>query len=192
MSNDLISHKMKGFIMKKITVCAILACCAAALFAGEIEINNTLKNSKIGASAPVGWIINGDVKVLGKGEIIQGSERDEKAFKIVTTKKGTAFYRLAATPAKAGDKVKISVDAKGKGKAVVGFYTYTGAAGYFSAVDAEKTITLTDKFQEYEFEFVVKNGKQGQTCDNIRFFLRAAANTEVTFEDIEFEVEKAK
>ena len=67
--------------MKKFTVCAILACCAAILSAGDIEIKNTLKNSKIGAEKPIGWQLNGNPKILGKGEIIQGSEKDEKAFK---------------------------------------------------------------------------------------------------------------
>lgn len=176
--------------MKKFTVCAILACCAAILSAGDIEIKNTLKNSKIGAEKPIGWQLNGNPKFLGKGEIIQGSEKDEKALKIVTQKNGTAFYRLNATPAKAGDKVKISADVKGKGKVTLGFYTYVGLAGYFSAVDAEKTVDLTDTFKEVEFEFVVKNGAKGQVCENIRFFVKAQPNTEVVVEDLEFEVDK--
>ena len=177
--------------MKKFTACAIIACCAAILAAGEIKINNTLKNSKIGADKPAGWNLNGKPELLGKGEIIQGSEKDEKAFKIVTRKNGTSFYRLTPVPAKAGDKVKISADIKGKGKATLGFYTYVGIAGYFPAVDAEKTFELTDNFKEVEFELVVKNGAKGQVCENIRFFVRAQANSEVIFEDLEFEVEKA-
>lgn len=178
--------------MKKFSVFAILASCAAVLFAGEIEINNTLKNSKIGDSAPIGWRMNGNPKFLGKGEIIPGDEKDEKAFKIVTTKNGTAFYRLIGTPAKAGDKVKISAEVKGKGTAILGFYTYVGNTGYFPAVDAEKTVTLTDKFQDVEFNFTVKNGAKGQVCETIRFFVKAAPNTELIVQDLEFEVEKAK
>ena len=176
--------------MKKIFTLAVF-CCAAAIFAAEIEIKGTFNKSKIGSKAPSGWNLNGNNPKLGKGEIIQGSEKDEKAFKIVTTSHYTAFYRLTPTPANAGDKVKISVDVKGKGKAAVGFYTYTGPAGYFSAIDASRAITLTDKKQEIEFEFTVKDGAKGQKCDNIRFFIAAAPRSEVIFEDLELEVEKA-
>lgn len=182
--------KTKGNIMKKFTVCAILACCAAVLCAGDIEIDNTLKNSKIGADKPLGWALNGNAKTLGKGQIIAGSEKGEKAFKIVTQKAGTSFYRLSPTPGKPGDKVKISAEIKGKGRATVGYYTYTGASNYFPAVKASKTFTLTDQFQDIEVEFVIQKGAKGQSSDNIRFFVRAEANSEAIFEDLEFEVDK--
>lgn len=175
--------------MKKLIISAMTLCCAAIICASEIEIKNTLNKSKIGDKAPIGWRTNGNPANLGKGEIIQG--REEKAFKIVTTKNATGFYRLSGIKAKAGDKVKISAEVKGKGKFITGFYTYVGDATYFNAVDAEKSVVLTDKVQEIEFEFVVKNGKNGQICETIRPFIKADKNTEVIIEDLEIEVDKA-
>ena len=180
--------------MKKFIALAIVCSCAASLFAGEIEIKNIARKNKIGDKKIVNWQLNGNAKnpSYGTCEVIQGSEKDEKAVKIANAKIATAFYYLPGVSAKAGSKVKISADVKGKGTFLTGFYTYTGKVGYFPAVNAEKSVTLTDKFQEVEFEFIVSNGAKGQICETIRPFIKAGANSEVIIEDLEIEIEPAK
>lgn len=179
--------------MKKFIALAIICSCAASLFAGEIEIKNIFKNNKLGDKKIIGWQLNNAAhKDIGSCVIIQGSEKDEKAVKIVADKLPTAFYRSAASAAKADSKVKISAKVKGKGTFIAGFYTYVGVAGYFPAVDAEKSVALTDKFQEVEFEFTVKNGAKGQVCETIRPFIKAGVKSEVIVEDLEIEIEPAK
>ena len=70
--------------MKKFITLAIICSCAASLFAGEIEIKDIARRNKIGDKKIAGWQLNGNAKnpSYGTCEVIQGSEKDEKAVKI--------------------------------------------------------------------------------------------------------------
>ena len=176
--------------MKK-TVFAIICCCAAAVFAGELEIKDILKKSKIGAAAPVNWALNKKVDA-GTGIIIQGSEKDEKAFKITSPKVSTYFYSLVSYDAKLGDKVKISADVIGKGTFFAGFYIYNDKNQYIATVGSMKSYVLNGKKQEVEFEFIIPNGIKGEIAHHIRPALGISGGGEVIIEDLEVEIDYKK
>lgn len=174
--------------MKKL-ITLVVCCCCAAIFAGDVEIKDLLKRSKIGAAAMPGWGPNKSSKLIGKGVVVQGSEKDEKAFKITSDKVQTAFYKYSPIKVKAGDKVKISADVKGKGTFSAGFYTYMNGSKYFDSNGRIKNIKLNGQKQEIEFEFVVQNGKKGEVTDAIRPYVAAGAKSEVIIEDLEIEID---
>lgn len=178
--------------MKKIAL-AIVSCCAIALVAGDIEIKNSINKSKIGANSITSWTVNKSRKDLGKAEIIQGSEKNEKAFKITSNTQDVVYYRMIPINVKAGDKVEISAEIKGKstGKFYLGYYTYTDKNVYFEAVNAVKAFDVPATKQEVKAEFVVQNGAKGQVTSIIRPYVRIDANSEVIIEDLEIEVDKA-
>ena len=178
--------------MKKITI-ALLCGCAFALFAGDVELKNVINKSKIGDKTIRGWTVNKSRKDLGSAEVIQGSEKDEKAFKIIANTQDVCYYYLSGLKAKAGDKLEISAEIKGKsaGKFYLGYYTYTAKGVYFEAVQAVKSFAVTENKTEVKAEFVIQNGAKGQETACIRPFIRIDRQSEVIVEDIEVEVDYA-
>lgn len=174
--------------MKKF-IALLVCCCCTAVFAGDVEVKDVIKKSAMGAETIRGWGLNRSSKFVGTGKIVQGSEKDEKAFTITAGKARTAFYSYAALKAKAGDKIKISAEVKGKGIYVFGFYTYRNGNKFFASKNTLTTFTLTDKKQDAEFEFVIPNGIKGEITDHVRPFIAADSNSTVTIEDLEIEID---
>ena len=174
--------------MKKFVTLFVVCCCAAA-FAGDLEIKNVINKSKIGASSIASWGANKSNKLIGTGVIIQGSEKDEKAFKITSGKVATYFYSYPSYAAKAGDKIKISAEVKGKGTCIVGFYSYNKSNKFIPVANSRKFVKVDDKKQEIEAEFVITNGKKGEIVELVRPCIAADANSEVIIEDLEFEID---
>lgn len=175
--------------MKKI-ITLVVCCCCAAIFASDLELKNEINNSKIGDPLMKGWLLNQNRKEgLGTGIVIQGSENDSKAYKITSKKFPTFFFKRDAIRAKAGDKIKFSVDVKGRGTMIIGFYTYAHGNKFIDAVNTRKIFAVNGKEQEIEYEFTVPNGNKGDLTGTIRPFIAANANSEVIFEDLEIEID---
>lgn len=177
--------------MKK-TLIALTLCCAAILSARDITV--ALNSAKIGDATIPGWVINKSNKAAdyGKGEIIAGSEADEKAFKITPpADRATSFYTAAAHKAKPGDKVELSAKVKGKGSFSFGYYTYdaTGARFLSGVRNTSKSHPLKDEWTEVEIELVVGTSPQGE-IGMIRPVISVAKGAELIIEDIEIEIDE--
>lgn len=178
--------------MKKFIV-LLACCCCAAVFAANIEIKDVINKGKIGDKTLPGWTMNVvKGREIGSAVIIQGSESDEKAFKITSRKDRTSFFSKKHYIAKAGDKVKVSAVVKGKGSYVFGFYIYNVRNQFLNASSNHKTVPVSNRAKEVEFEFVVPNGVKGDVTTHIRPYVAAAPRSEVIIEDLEIEVESMK
>lgn len=178
--------------MKKI-ITLVVCCLCAAIFAANIELKNEIQNSKIGDSIIKGWLLNKNRKEgLGTGLVINGSKKELKAYKITSKKFPTFFFKRDAIRAKAGDKIKFSVDVKGKGSIIIGFYTYAHANKFIDTDNSRKIFAINAKGQEIEYEFTVQNGKKGDITGTIRPFIAANANSEVVFDDLKIEINYKK
>lgn len=183
------SRKKKGKIMKKF-IALIACCCCAAVFAGDVEIKDVINKGKIGDKKLPGWAMNVvKGRELGTAAIVQGSESDEKAFKITSGKDRTAFFSQKHYVAKAGDKVKVSAIVKGKGAFVFGFYIYNVRNQFLNASSNHKTVPVSSRAKEVEFEFVVPNGVKGDVTTHIRPYIAAGPRSEIIIEDLEIEID---
>lgn len=174
--------------MKK-TLMTLAVGCMALVSARDIPVQ--LEQAKLGADVIPGWTFNKSVKAFqGKGEIVIGSEADEKAFHVVTPAgKSTAYYMQAGVPVKVGEYLEISADVKGKGSITFSYYTYTDKDGFLSGVKAEsKTINLTGNWKEIKFKLKINPSTQG-VVSRIRPCFTVAPGSEVWIEDLELEID---
>jgi hypothetical protein len=177
--------------MKKLTICALLACFCAAFAAPETVA--TINDSKIGADIPAGWSTTVKKDSPIKREIIQGAAENGKAFKVVSPAgASSSYWRSRPLPAKPGDTIKVTMDVTGKGRFNFGYYNYIGASKYFDAVDATERLTLDGSKKTIEHTFTVKPGKKGEVCENVRPTFWFGPDSEVIVDNFKFEVIKAK
>ena len=174
--------------MKKF-IALVVCCCCAAVFAGDKEVKDIINKTQLGAKAPRGWTLYKLNKNVGTGVIVQGTEKDEKALKISAPNGVTYFFSLASHKVKAGDKVKISADVRGKGTFYVGCYSYDQKDKYLSVPGLMKSFTLLGVEREIEIEFVVANGKKGEITEAVRPVIGAGKGSELLIEDLEIEID---
>ena len=173
---------------------ALAICFAAVLSAGDVSV--PLNSAKIGDATIPGWVLNKSHKAddYGKGEVIAGSEADEKAFKVTPpADRGISFYSGKAYPAKVGYKLEFSADVKGKGTVTFGFYAYneTGNKYIGGLKNHTKTFQLTDKLTEVKAEIFVEATPLGE-IGAIRPVISVSKDSELVIEDIDIDIEDDK
>ena len=100
----------------------------------------------------------------------------------VTSRHGTCFRCSRKFPCRAGDTVKISFLAKGRGTARAGCYLYTAAKGWNGGT-AEDTFTLSDEWRLFEYDCKIKDKPAGETafCEVV---LGGGTGLEASFADV--------
>ncbi len=178
---------MKHFLFLAAMICGI------AVFAGDIDINGDFK--KVKGSMPEGWIQSKAkwAKPFSKVELLKSDKAN--ALKVISSKetKSTHIYSSKKISVKAGDKVKLTVKIKGKGKAGVGIYALGAKKWCFGSY---KTFPLTEKISEFTNTITIRDRKKGSKVTVIakscKVVLEIKADTEATFESVKVEVIPAK
>jgi hypothetical protein len=161
--------------------------CTIAVFAEAVEINGDFK--KVKGNKPVGWLQNKGnwAKPYGNVEAAEGT------LKITNTDKTkrTDSYSSKTITAKAGDKVKLTIKAKGKGTFGAGIYVYNEKSKWCGASYKKNKL----KPEMTEFTVIVpvkdrmKDGKVTVVAGKFKVVLQAISpNTEVIFESVKVEV----
>jgi hypothetical protein len=178
--------------MKHILFLAAMIC-GITTFAEAIDINGGFK--KIKGKMPLGWKQNTGswAKPLAKIELLKSDKGN--AIKVISGKetKASHVYSSKIIPVKAGDKVKLTVKMKGKGKAGAGIYAYGAKKWCFGSY---KTSKLTEKATDFitiiNIRDRVKDGKVEVVATKCKVILESKADTEVVFESVKVEVIPAK
>jgi hypothetical protein len=184
--------KQWRFIMKQLLFLAAMICGIAA-FAGDLDINGDFK--KVKGTMPLGWTQNKGswAKPFGAVELLKSDKGN--ALKITSAKetKATHVYSTKAIPVKAGDKVKVTIKLKGKGKAGGGVYAYGAKKWCFGSY---KSTGLKPETTEFTNIITIKDrkkdGKVTVVATKCKVVLEAKANTEAIFESVKIEVIPAK
>ena len=175
--------------MKK-TLLTLAVGCAALVSARDIPVQ--LERAAIGAAEIPGWTVNKSAKAddYGKGEIVVGSEADEKAFHaIAPAKRTSAYYMIAHTPVKVGEYLEFSADIKGKGTVTFSYYMYDAKGRFLSGVRPDrKVFTLTDRWTEVKFKLKIISSPEG-TVGKIRPCFTLSPGTDLLIEDLELEID---
>lgn len=165
--------------------------CGIAAFAEAVDINGDFK--KVKGSMPLGWTQNKGswAKPFGKTELADGK------LKITNTDKTkrTDVYSSTTIPAKAGDKIKVTVKLKGKGSASIGIYIYNEKGKWCSS--AYKGTTLKPEMTEFSAVLTVKDRlKDGEVqvkAAKCKVVMQAVKpGTEVVFESVKAEAVPAE
>ena len=176
--------------MKKTLIAVSLA--TVSLLSAR-DIKDYLDSAKIGAPMIPGWTINRSNKAAdyGKGEVVVGSEADEKAFKLTApADRSNAIYMLGSTSVKAGEFLEFSAKVKGKGTVTFTYYPYGIKGAFVSGVPVPtKTVVLTDKWTEVKGKLEVKNSKNGTIVGAIRPSIVLSKGGELLIEDIDLEID---
>ena len=176
--------------MKK-TLIALSLATLSLLSARDIKDN--LDSAKIGAPMIPGWTINRSSKApdYGKGEIVVGSESDEKALKLTApADRSNGIYMLSATTVKAGEFLEFSAKVKGKGSVTFSYYPYNAKGGFVGGVPVPyKAFTLTGEWVEVKCKLEVKDSKNGTAVVGIRPCLTLSKGGELMIEDIDLEID---
>jgi hypothetical protein len=134
-------------------------------FGGELNVNGSFaKFDKSGL--PVGWFQNRwkGYQPLGKIKTIAGENSGEHGVLLYDNKGkyGSCIMTHKKFQIKAGDKITIILNVKGKGVAEVGFHGYS-ADKRFTGLVQTKSFTLTEKWKTQQIEIVVSNSKKSPT-----------------------------
>ncbi|HCG26067.1 MAG TPA: hypothetical protein DE060_15655 [Lentisphaeria bacterium] len=185
--------------MKTAVIALVAVVAAGSLFARDLNINGEFKRLNTAGTAPLGWVKNyANQPNVGTFKVVPAREAGENAIQVTTTTRETPFYTAAAYPVKPGEIVKIEAKVKGKGTAGVAVYLYD-AKGYIFSGNLAK-VTATDVFTEVEGKHVVKNEyeitrngvKVKAVPTGVRIVFFAGTNSDITFEDVEAEIDAAK
>ena len=119
-----------------------------------------------------------------EGKYALVKEKDGKnTLKITSYKKRTHFYRGTKITAEAGDTLEVRLNAKGKGKGIIGFYSYGLGNSFLETLC--KTFTPQSDWKEYKFTFTIKDvNPKKPAAAFCRFLLGTNANSEVLFKDV--------
>jgi len=174
---------MKSLIFLTAMICGLVT------FAGDIDINGDFK--KLKGKMPVGWRQNTGAwaKPMAEIEILKSDKGN--ALKVSSSKetKASHVYSTKIIPVKKGDKVKLTVKMKGKGKAGIGIYVNGAKKWCFGSY---KTIKLTEKLSKFTnivtIRDRVKKGKVEVVATLCKVVLESKADTEVTYESVTVEV----
>ena len=177
--------------MKKLFafVACFFALCLVADEDIDLKINGDFKGSKLNAAQPVYWVKNyANNPKIGASRIIATNEPDEFALEVKTTAVATPFYSLPHR-AKAGDRVKISIDAKGSGQIMFKCYVYDANQKYVGILYG-KPIKLTSSlfFSEYKEVITLHEFPGKNPIGNVRIVFAALKDTNVVFKDVEAEL----
>jgi len=106
----------------------------------------------------------------------------------VTAQHGTCLRNYQKFPCKAGDTVRISFLAKGKGKARCGCYLYTEKNGW-NAGTPEKGFVLSDEWRLYEYDCLILDRNTGKTA-KAELVIGGEKGLEATVCDVRVAVER--
>lgn len=167
--------------------------CGIAAFAEDIDINGDFK--KIKGNMPAGWAQNKGswAKPLAAVELLKSDKGN--ALKVTSGKetKATHIYSSKIIKVKAGDKVKLTIKVKGKGKAGVGIYAHGAKKWCFGSYKSTK---LQEKATEFTNIIPIKDrkkdGKVTVVAETCKVVLEIKADTEAVFESVKVEVIPAK
>ena len=185
--------------MKTAVIALVAVAAAGSLFARDLNINGEFKRLDAAKTAPLGWIKNfANQPNIGTFKVVPAREADENAIQVTTTTRATPFYTAAAYPVKPGEIIKVEAKVKGKGTAGVAVYLYD-AKGYIFSGNLAK-VTATDVFTEVAGKHVVRNEyeiarngvKVKAVPTGVRIVFFAGTNSDITFEDVEAEIDAAK
>jgi len=177
--------------MKSIVLTAAAMIAAFALSADDdLKINGDFKGSNLGDASPAKWTKNFSTSPdIGKSTVVKGEKDGEFALQVTTGKRDTPFYS-GAFKASAGDTLEITADVKGKGKIQFSYYAYN-EKGQFLAGKGASLIDVNGDFAEYKSKIVIDEVKE-KTVAFVRIVFSAAPNSDVTFKDVEAEIEAKK
>ena len=175
--------------MKK-TLMTLAVGCMALVSARDIPVQ--LEQAKLGADVIPGWTFNKSVKAFqGKGEIVIGSEADEKALQLTApADRSNSIYMLGATAVNAGEFLEFSAKVKGKGTVTLSYYPYGEKGGFVGGVPVPyKAVVLGNNWVEIKCKLQVKNSNNGTLVKFIRPCISLSKGGELLIEDIDLEID---
>lgn len=191
----------------KWTLIFAVAMTAAALHAEKIDMNGDFEKCKAdsnGVILPEGWLINKGV--TKKSEIQITKETDEVrggkfALRIENEKDGTAYLmKWQQVSVKPGDKINLTVWAKGKGRIALGFITNGIPEGRKNSVFLGtsawpvKPVASEDKWVETKNSYTITElKKDGMVCGSLTLtpVIYVEKDAELYLDDYTFELIKA-
>ena len=172
---------------------------AAGLFADEdLEINGEFKLLNEAKNAPVGWEKSSAGQPgVGTFRVVAARESDENAVLITAQRRITALRTSKSFPVRPGNKVRLEVDVKGKGTAGVGLALYSADGAHITDIVVAKGMALPHKFLNIKGRCIISNEyavkRNGKTVRlvpaSLRVFFFAGRESEITFENVEAEVD---
>lgn len=160
---------------KSITItCMVISCLT---FAGDI-LNINGKFTKPVNNIPENWIMNTALP----GEIKVSKEDSRNILEVTSTKKQVHIYSKLREPAVAGDKIKISVNIKGSGKAILGLYLYDDN-GKWIGTNMLRTFEAEPDWKPLEVVCDLKNFNN-KTLGTVCVVLGVQKNSTISFAEL--------
>lgn len=179
-------QKRSDPIMKKILI-PVLLCAAALLTAAEISINGDFKGSPLNSAVPKGWILSPKAPAGPTGKIIKLAD-GKLALSITKGSRLSSFFTLPATPFVAGDKIKLSFRASGKGKIRIGYFGYNSKPSNFANLFGAM-FTITPEMKTYTVTLTGRDVAKNKLA-SVRVALQFEKGTDATICDIKADIQK--
>lgn len=167
--------RIRRFIMKK-NILAFLLLGACSMHAQSLVTDPCSSKFYTGTKTPLNWYIQAPASEKANVSYQELGE-NKRIIRLSPKKDKIQFFFGSAINVMKGDRIKITVKAKGSGSCKVGFFAYKAKnANSFVLLEP---LTLTEKEQTFTRVLTVKDNADGAKTETVRIMVQAMPGAHV-------------